>query len=58
MTKGNSNFSQSIITQKDGYVSVMTITKDFIIVPKTVGYDYIPREHLKKKLKIDILNKK
>ena len=58
MTKGNSNFSQSIITLKDGYVSVMTITKDFIIVPKTVGYDYIPREHLKKKLKIDILNKK
>ena len=48
MTKENSNFSQSIITQKDGYVSVMTITKDFIIVPKTVGYDYIPREHLKK----------
>ena len=57
MTKGNPNFLQSIITQKDGYVTVMTITKDFIIVPKTVDYDYIPREH-KKKLKIDILNKK
>ena len=56
MSKGNPNFSESIITQKDGYVTVMTITKDFIIVPKIVGYDYIPRKHLQKK--IDILNKK
>tara|TARA_Y100000114_G_scaffold13092_1_gene10552 strand:- start:1180 stop:1338 length:159 start_codon:yes stop_codon:yes gene_type:complete len=51
MKRGNPNFSQSIITQKNGYVTVMTITKNFIIVPKTVGYDYIPREHLKKKTK-------
>ena len=48
MSEGNPNFSHSIITQKDGYVTVMTITNDFIIVPKTVGYNYIPREHLKK----------
>ena len=58
MSKGNPNFSQSIITQKDGYVTVMTITKDFIVVPKTVGYDYIPRQHLQKNYKIDNLNKK
>ena len=58
MSKGNPNFSQSIITQKDGYVTVMAITKDFIVVPKTVGYDYIPRERLQKNYKIDILNKK
>ena len=50
--KDDLNLSESIITQHDGYVTVMTITKDFVVVPKTVGYDYIPREHLNKK-KID-----
>ena len=47
--KDDFNLSESIITQHDGYVTVMTITKDFVVVPKTVGYDYIPREHLNKK---------
>ena len=43
------NFTESIIRQHDGYVTVTTITKDFIIVPRVVGYDYIPRNHLNKK---------
>ena len=47
--KDDLNLSESIITQHDGYVTVMTITKDFVVVPKTVGYDYIPRKHLNKK---------
>lgn len=42
------NYTESIIRQYDGYVTVTTITKDFIIVPRVVGYDYIPREHLSK----------
>ena len=43
------NFTESIIRQHDGYVTVTTITKDFIIVPRVVGYDYIPRNYLNKK---------
>ncbi len=42
------NFTKSIIRQHDGYVTVTTITKDFIIVPRVVGYDYIPREKFSK----------
>jgi hypothetical protein len=30
----NNNFTQSIITQRDGYVTIMTITKDFVIVER------------------------
>ena len=43
--KDDLNLSESIITQHDGYVTVMTITKDFVVVPKTTGSEHADEVH-------------